>query len=319
MDLYKLSQPELAELISKHGQAVRKVEYQPTWDRETREYIIRQGSIRTVAQAAGLGPDITDVTATVVLGEILGLVGRELALRNICNVQSMPNLLGSIRVATKGAAQSNVPAGVEPEFSMNAYTKVDFNLRDYKDAYHVPILDEDAKQANTGLMANEVRSASFALGKAENTKIAALILAATAQTGGDWASTNPIEDIQSAAATIEANTDYEADCIAAHPLVWADYFGSTYVRGLYPTAWPPGKVFPVPGCPGMTGIKESSMTSTIAIVASSVAAFGHGDGPTESEQYRLHGAGADVYLIRHWNQPKALISTGAIRLTGVHV
>ena len=318
-DLRNLTPDEIIDLVLAEGKAVRKVEYQPKWDRKQGRYVVTRQAIHTIGQAlGGVGPDITNITSTNVLFEVLGLVGPEYALRNICRVSPCPSLIGEVRVATKATANTDIGAGEEPDLKQITYAKVPINLRDHKDVYPALFLDEDRKQANTDLMGDAALDAAFALALSESTKIQTLIEAASAVAGGDWASVNPIENIQGAVSTIEAACGYEANRIAAHPYVWADYFGSSYVRGLYPTAWPSGKVFPVPGCPGMTGIKDNSMTTTIAVIAADRAAFVHADGPTEAEQFRLPMRGADVYLIRHWNQPYQAVSTAAIKLTGVH-
>jgi hypothetical protein len=270
-----------------------------------------------------MGPDITDVTASNILFEVLGLVGPEYALRNICRVAPMPSLVGTVRIATKASANSDVPAGEEADLKKIIYNKVDLNLRDHKDVYPALFLDEDEKMANTNLMSDAATDAALALATSENTKIKTLIEAATAQVGADWGTAvDPYADINLARSTIRTATGYAADVMAAPSTVWTDFFGNIQVKyaiGLLGGQQYPGTlVFPVPGLIGLTGIIDDSMTSTLAVVAASRAAFVHGDGPTESEQFRLPMRGADVYLIRHWNQPYQAVSTAAIRITGVH-
>jgi hypothetical protein len=228
-----------------------------------------------------------------------------------------------VRVATRPSAPVEIGAGEEADLKAIIYNKVDINLRDHKDVYPALFLDEDRKQANTDLMGDAAIDAALGLSTSENTKIKTLIEAATAQAGTDWGGANdPYADINIARATIRTNTGYTADAIAAPSTVWTDFFSNTFVKQaigyMGGTQYPGGLVFPVPGMPGLTGILDDSMTSTLAVVAATRAAFVHGDGPTESEQFRLPMRGADVYLIRHWNYPYQAVSTAAIRLTGVH-
>ena len=328
-DILQMSQAELNELVKSRGESVRKVVYeQARWEpvKITAQgfvggyYRLGQGAV--IAQG-GIGPDITSVTSTVILEEVLGLVGPEYALRNVCRVVGMPQLIGTIRAATMAGAQADVPAGIEADFKKITYGKVDFNLRDHKDVYHMAVLDEDVKQANTNLMGDAAIDAAIGLAAAENTKIKTKLEATVATSaGGDWASANPYEDIITAAKAIEAATGYIADVVAADELVWADFFGNTHVKqAIAPGGqfqYPGGRVFPLPGLPGFIGVKDNSMTDTIAIVANRRSAFGLGDGPTETEQYRIPGAGADVYLIRHWEYPDALLAGSAYKLTAVH-
>jgi hypothetical protein len=324
MDLKTLGKEEIMELVQKEGQAVRTVEYLPRWDRKQARYVLSRQAIHATGQAlGGVGPDITNVTASNILFEVLGLVGPEYALRNACRIANTPNLIGTVRVATKASANSDIGAGEEPDLKNITYAQVPINLRDHKDVYPALFLDEDKKQANTDLMSDAAKGAAIGLAVSENTKIKTLIEAATAQVGGDWASTNSYEDINSARSVIYAATGYVADVMAAGPYVWSDFFGSTNVKAAVAAGgryeYPGVLVFPVPGAPGLTGIMDYSMTTTIALIIAQDAAFVHADGPTEAEQFRLPMRGADVYLIRHWNQPYQAISTAAIRLTGVHV
>ena len=324
-----MSQAELGELVQGAGQPVKKVVYEharwvPTHvgplGLEGGHYSLGQGSV--ISQGA-LGPDISNVTATIILEEVLGLVGPEYALRNGCRVVGMPKLVGTIRTATKAGAQSDVKAGEEADYKRLTYGKKDYDLSDYKDVYHVAIIDEDVKKGNTDLFGDAAIDAAIGLAAAEETKIMTLIEATVATSaGGDWASANPYEDIIKASKAIEAATGYLADVVMADELVWADFFGSANVKSAVAAGgqfvYPGGRVFPLPGLPSYIGIKSNAMTDTIAVVANRRSAFGLGDGPTESEQYRIHGAGADVYLLRHWNRSQALLAGSAYKLTAVH-
>ncbi len=69
---------------------------------------------------------------------------------------------------------------------------------------------------------------------------------------------------------------------------------------------------------GIIGLSDPDMAiHTHAIVCSNKVAVGHGDGPTESEEYRNAEGGWNGYIFRHWNRPLALVAAGAVRITGV--
>lgn len=332
-ELYALSKEELLELVNKEGQETgRKVIFNPpTWNiRQAllngQGYGPRPVMRQAIKRQGGIGPDITNVTATNVMMEVLGLVAPWYALRNACQVLPMPNLIGTVRAATKATANSDVAAGHESELKATSYASSTINLRDHKDVYPVAILDEDIKQANTGLMANEVIAAALSLSLAENTKIDAVLEAATTVTPGHdwgektngWSDHDPYDDINLYAATMYAATGYRADRLVMNAPGWSDFFGNSNVKGIGVTQLPATPTFPIPGLIGMTGVMDYSVTATLAILCNSHAAFGHGDGPTESEQFRLPLRGADVYLIRHWNQPAALVAACAYVIAGVH-
>lgn len=231
----------------------------------------------------------------------------------------MPNLVMRVDVATKLTGQEKVPAGVEAEVSAEAYTAVSFDF--WKNVVHIVITDEAVKKAAHELLNMHIQDAAGDLARMENKQVAAELETAPTVSGNDWGTTtnNPFDDLVEVISTIEGN-GYPVDFVAAHPLVWGDFLSNPFVRGtLQGVQWPSGKVFPVPGLPGVTGYSDSALTNTIAIVGSRAApAIVFGEGPTEAAQYRNEPAGYDAYIIRQWLQPK-IVLTGAIRkLTGVH-
>ena len=121
-------------------------------------------------------------------------------------------------------------------------------------------------------------------------------------------------------ATIEGTGGYEPTHIAAHPYVWMDFFGNDYVKGqLRGEVLPAGKIFDVPGLPGMTGVSSWQLTNTIALILSlSAPAAVLGDGPITAADYRKETAGYEAYIIRQWLEPKFVLQDAMYRLTGVH-
>ncbi len=266
-----------------------------------------------------LPTDISAIQAQVVLQEVLGLARPQYLLRQVCRVIPMPELTLRVDIATKLAGQEKVPAMVEAELSAQAYTTTSFDL--WKNVVHVVISDEAVKKAAHALLSMHIEDAAGDLAKMENSQIKTELETATGIGGQDWgdATKNPFDDLVGVISTIEGN-GYQVDFITAHPLVWGDFLSNPYVRGtLQGVQWPSGKVFSVPGLPGITGYSDSALTNTVAIVGSRTApAAVLGDGPVEAAQYRNEPAGYDAYIIRQWLQPK-LTLTGAIRkLTGVH-
>jgi len=241
------------------------------------------------------------------------------SLRNICRVVSMPKLVASVDVATKLTGVEKVPPLVEAEISAEAYTRTNFDL--WKNVAHVVVSDEAAKKAAHDIINLQIADAAKEIARMENSQIKAVAEAATAVAGSDWGDStkNPFDDIGSVMDVIEGN-GFPVDFIAADPLVWLDFFSNTFTRGTAAGVQiPSGKTFPIPGLPGVTGISDTVLTNTIAIVGSLAApAIILGDGPTEAARYRDEGKGYTGFIIRQWLQP-ILVQTGAIRrLTGVH-
>jgi hypothetical protein len=335
MSSRQITQAEIFEAIRQGAaQPIRKVRVdpgrviaRPVFDATFTRQAARAEALREAQAAAGLGPDITNVTATVVLEEVMNLTRPKYLMRNACRVVNMPNLVGTIRVATKGSAQQNVPAGVTPDFKKIVYAKEDYDLSDYKDVYAFAIPEEDAMKSNTNLVADHSEDAAGALAQAENAKIGAVLEAtvATQASLGVWATStnNPYSDLAAARSTVYAATGLPGNVVSADPIVWADFFGNPNTKfgqspgGLiqYPDEQTP---FPIPGMAGMIGLSDPDMAiHTHAIVCNNRNAIGQGDGPTVSEQYRNAEGGWDGYIFRHWNRPKALVALGAVRITGV--
>jgi hypothetical protein len=273
-----------------------------------------------VFEAQMIGPgDISAIEAVTILDEVLGLARPQYVLRNVCRPVRMDSLTARVDVATALAGKEKVPPLVEAEIVAEAYTDVDFDL--WKNVVHVAISDEARKKAAHDILGLHVSDAARDLARMENKQIDEALDGATDVAGADWGDTtkNPYNDIVAVMTTIEG-AGYPVDAIVAHPLVWGDFFGNPFVKGqLQGQVMPGGRVFSVPGLPGVTGYSDFSCLNTIAFVLSRAApALVLGEGPTEAARYRDEKAGYDAYIIRQWLQPK-LVLAGAIReLTGVH-
>lgn len=271
-------------------------------------------------EAAGIivPTDISGIEAVVILDEVLGLQRVQYNLRKACRVIRMDTLTHNIDVATKAAAKKKVPPMVEARVQSQDYERVPFEL--WKNVYHVAVADESQKKAAHDIMGLNVRDAAGALAQAENEQIAVIMEAGTGTSdGADWGaaasgrSTNdPYIDIMTAFATIEGTWGFEPDFVIAHPYVWVDFFGNDFVKGqLQGTVFPGGKIFDLPGLPGMKGMSDWGITTTSAIVLDSDQAVVFGEGPTEAARYRNETAGYFAYIIRQWLEP-LIVQEGAI-------
>lgn len=238
-------------------------------------------------------------------------------LRNICRVVAMPNLVASVDVATKLTGVEKVPPLVEATISAEAYSRTNFDL--WKNVVHVVISDEAVKKAAHDILNVNIADAAKELARMENSQIKTVAEGATAVAGSDWGGdVNPFDDIGGVMDAIEGN-GFPVDFIAADPLVWMDFFSNSRVRGLYGVQLPSGKTFTIPGLPGVTGISDTTLTSTVAIVGSLAApAIILGEGPTEAARYRNEPMGYTAFLIRQWLQPVLVQSSALRKLTGVH-
>jgi hypothetical protein len=263
--------------------------------------------------------DIANVEAVTILDEVLGLARPSYTLRGICRMVRMDTLTARVDIATKLAGREKVPPLVEAELSAQDYTPVEFDL--WKNVVHVAISDEAVKKAAHDILGLHVSDAARDLSRMENKQIAEELATATDVTGADWGTStnNPFDDLVATITTIEGN-GHPVDWVAAHPLVWGDYFSNPFVRGsLQGVQLPAGRTFQVPGLPGVTGYSDSQLTNTSAYVGSGAApALVLGEGPTEAVRYRDEKAGYDAYIIRQWLQPKLVIGDAVRELTGVH-
>ena len=262
--------------------------------------------------------DISSIEAVTILDEVLGLARPDYILRNICRPIRMDSLTARVDIATALAGQEKVPPLVEAEIVAEAYSAVDFDL--WKNVVHVVLSDEARKKAAHDILGLHVSDAARDLARMENKQVDEAMDGATDVAGSDWGgANNPYDDINPVISTIEGS-GYPVDAIVAHPLVWGDFFSNDDVKGtLVGQKMPGGRVFPVPGLPGVTGYSEHAVLNTSAFVLSTRApALVLGEGPTEAARYRDEKAGYDAYIIRQWLEPKLVLSDAVRELTGVH-
>ena len=289
------------------------------WYSSVRKRFYRQAEPQ-VFEAQMIQPgDISSIEAVTILDEVLGLARPQYVLRGLCRPVRMDALTARIDIATKLAGQEKVPPLVEAEIDAEAYTAENFEL--WKNVVHVAISDEARKKAAHDILGLHVSDGARDLARMENKQIDEALDKATDVAGSDWgnAANNPFDDLNGVISTIEGK-GYPVDFMAAHPLTWGDFFSNPFVRGtLVGVQMPAGRVFPVPGLPGVTGYSDNAILNTICFVGSRAApAIVLGDGPTEAARYRDEKAGYDAYIIRQWLEPKLVLSDAIRELTGVH-
>ena len=270
--------------------------------------------------------DISDIEISVVLDEVLGLAWPQYTLRNICQVIPMDNLVMRMDIATKATGHEKVEPMEEADIKKNAWSNVSFDL--WKNIVHMPFSDEAIKKAAHDVMAVGLLNASREIPRMGDSQIKTIVEEGTATSAGsDWgtvtsgrSANNPFEDILTAISAIEGDNGFPPTHMAAHPLVWMDFFGNDFVKGqLQGEVMPGGKIFDLPGMPGMKGVSSWSLTNTIAIVVSATApANVLGKGPTEMADFRNELAGYDAFMLRDWMEPKIVQNTAMYRLTAVH-
>jgi hypothetical protein len=282
---------------------------------------VYQGKAPVERQAAIVEtPDITAVDLKILLQEILGLQRPAYNLRNATRQINMNALKASIPVYTKLTAEEKVGELVEAPVKSGAWATLDFSL--WKNVVHIVVSDEAQKRANVDIFGTQTRDAAGALTASENSQIKTVLEGGTTVAGANWGvSTNsPYTDLIGVMSTIAAN-GYPADFVAAHPLVWGNFFGNPFVKGqlagaVYPD-FTQGGGFPIIGLPGVTGFSDFALTNTIAIVGSKNNACVLGVGPTEAARYRNELGGYDAYIIRQYLQPQVAVSDAIRVLTGV--
>jgi hypothetical protein len=221
----------------------------------------------------------------------------------------MDSLTARVDIATALTGQEKVPPLVEAEISAEAYEAIDFEL--WKNVVHVVLSDEARKKAAHDILGLHVSDAARDLARMENKQVDEALDGATDVAGADWGNVanNPFDDINGVITTIEGD-GHPVDFMAAHPLVWGDFFSNPFVRGtLVGVQMPAGRIFPVPGLPGVTGYSDNAILNTICFMGSRAApALVLGEGPTEAARYRDEKAGYDAYSIRQWLQPQLVLS-----------
>ena len=263
--------------------------------------------------------DVAGIEAVTILDEVLGLASPQYVLRQVCRPVRMDSLTARVDIATKLAGQERVPPLVEAELSAQSYTTVEFDL--WKNVVHIAVSDEARRKAAHDILGLHASDAARDLARMENKQVAEELATAADVAGSDWgnAANNPYEDIVGAITAIEGG-GHPVDFVAADPLVWADFLSNPFVKGtMRGVQYPAGRVFPVPGLPGVTGYSDGALPDTVAYVGSRAApALVFGEGPTEAARYRDEKAGYDAYVIRQWLQPELVLGDAIRELTGVH-
>jgi len=267
--------------------------------------------------------DYSAMRSQVVLEEIMGFARPKYMLRNICRIIPTMILAFKTRKGTGLTAQEKVPVLEEPEISTVKIDWLPWEL--WKNVVLVVMPIESRYQPGANLMALDVEDSGKALAASENSQIKAVAEDVEDIAGADWGDdVNPYDDIGAAMLEI---APYPVNFVAANPLVWLDFFSNNRVKGTGQAVQTPeglmGGIFTIPGLPGVKGISEASLTSTIALIGSTEApAIMLADGPSESARFSNELAGYDAFVIRHWLQPQANIkeeiTQGIRKLTGVH-
>ena len=207
--------------------------------------------------------DVAGIEAVTILDEVLGLASPQYVLRQVCRPVRMDSLTARVDIATKLAGQERVPSLVEAELSAQSYTTVEFDL--WKNVVHIAVSDEARRKAAHDILGLHASDAARDLARMENKQVAEELATAADVAGSDWgnAANNPYEDIVGAITTIEGG-GYPVDFVAADPLVWADFLSNPFVKGtMRGVQYPAGRVFPVPGLPGVTGYSDGALPDTV--------------------------------------------------------
>lgn len=181
--------------------------------------------------------DISNVTATVVLKELLGLARVQYRMRELCKVVQMPHLVADIRTATDYTGSEAVPELVEADIKSQAYTKASFNL--WKNVVHLAVSVEAELKSDINIMSLQISSAAKELARMENSQIVTEIEAnATSGTGYSWSDkTNgvsdhdPVYDLLQAENTIYGY-GYEANKVAMNHTQYVDAVTNTHITSL---------------------------------------------------------------------------------------
>ena len=181
--------------------------------------------------------DITDVTATVVIKEMLGLARVQYRMRDLCKVINMPHLVADIRTATDYTGSEKVAELTEAEIKSQAYTKASFNL--WKNVVHLAVSAESELKSDIDVMSLQVASAAKELARMENSQITTVIEAgATSVDGDDWdGKTNgvsdhdPVTDLLKAEDAIYA-VGYDANRVAMNHTQYTHLVTNTHITSL---------------------------------------------------------------------------------------
>lgn len=262
--------------------------------------------------------DISDVTATVILKELLGLARVQYRMRNMCKVVSMPHLVADIRTATDYTGSEKVGELVEADIKSQAYTKASFNL--WKNVVHLAISVEAKLKSDIDIMSLQVSSAAKELARMENAQIVTEIEAnATNGTGYKWDDTtngvsdhDPVFDLLSAADTIYGN-GYEANMVAMDHTQYIHCVTNTHITSLLER----GTVVKTGILPTIAGFAltvDNGITADhVLMVDKSAPAVILGEGPEMMVKYGDDDPRFfEGYAVAKFIQPKIVVSGAAV-------
>jgi len=262
--------------------------------------------------------DISDVTATVVLKELLGLARVQYRMRELCKVVQMPHLVADIRTATDYTGSEKVKELEEADIKSQAYTKASFNL--WKNVVHLAISWEAKLKSDLDIMSLQISSAAKELARMENAQIVTEIEAnATNGTGYVWddatngvSDHDPVFDLLSAQDTIYGN-GYDADKVAMNHTQYIHLLTNTHITSLLER----GSVVKTGTLPAIAGysltIDNGITADHVLMVDSTAPAVILGEGPEMAIKYGdddprfLEG-----YAVAKFLQPKVVVAGAAI-------
>lgn len=290
--------------------------------------IYKQFTPETFEAAGIIDPADSDfLEAYVLLREVLGLARPQYTLRQICRTIPMNKLHATIPIATGLTVDEKVKPGIEAEIDKLAWTDVTFAL--WKNVGHVNIVREAMLSGAFDFYAMGIEDCARDLARAENDQIAAILPGATDQAaGGVWdtftsgvSDYNPYDDILDALDALSA-VGYPANWAVMAPKVWKGFILNSFVRELVhagiATVTPSGGSFTIPGYPTVKVLVDHAVTPATScyIFSSNAPAFVLGTGPTEAARYEDVPAGFYGYVIRQWLEPKLVLPTAALEITG---
>ena len=259
--------------------------------------------------------DLTDIQATVVIKELLGLARVQYRLRGLCKVVAMPHLVADIRTATDYTGSEKVPELVEADIKSQSYTKASFDL--WKNVVHLAVSLESELKSDLDVMSLQINSAAKELARMENSQIKTVIEAgATACTGYVWdAKTNgvsdhdPIEDLLRAEDAIFA-VGYDANRVAMNHTQYIGAVTNTHITSLLER----GTIVKTGVLPALAGyplLVDNSITADMVIMLDKGApAVILGEGPEVAVTY-----GSDDprffrgYAVGKFLEPKVTVAT----------
>lgn len=261
--------------------------------------------------------DIGDVTAQVVIKELLGLARVQYKMREICKTIAMPHLVADIRTATTYTGSEKVPELVEADIKSQAYTKTSFDL--WKNVVHLAISAEAELKSDIDIMSLQIADAAKELARMENSQIATEFETdATSYDGDDWdGKTNgvsdhdPVADLLGASENIYVN-GYHANRVAMNYQQYADLITNTHITSLLER----GTIIKTARLPAIAGfpllLDENISDNKCYILDTKAPAIILGEGPEMAVQYGKDSPKFfEGYAIAKFIEPSFVIANAA--------